>query len=233
MPTRRRPATRRGAGSGRRGSSGRRTGRAAVPGASSRILGFGVALGGGLVIALTIAIVIAARSALLGGFESSAAAPTAASVSCPAAAPKQIGTVHVPAGPIAGYCQDQLINAAHIINAARALGIGTHTQAVGVMTAMGESSLVNVDHGDAVGPDSRGLFQQRDNGAWGSYTDRMTPFTAATSFFTKLVKVPGWQTMQPTLLAHTVQVNADPQHYASYWPAAVAVVEELSGPVPN
>ena len=87
-------------------------------------------------------------------------------------------------------------------------------QTVAVMTAMGESSLINVDHGDAAGPDSRGLFQQRDNGAWGTYADRMNPQTAATNFYTALLRVEGWETLPPTIAAHRVQRNADPNHYA-------------------
>ncbi len=116
-----------------------------------------------------------------------------------------------------------------MIQAAKALGIGPHTQAVGVMTAIGESSLVNLDHGDAAGPDSRGLFQQRDNGAWGTYEQRMDPYTAASMFYAKLVKIPGWKTMTPTEMAHAVQINADPEHYAKFWPEAKAVVEGLTG----
>ncbi|AMM20658.1 hypothetical protein AX769_11535 [Frondihabitans sp. PAMC 28766] len=200
----------------------------------SRVLGFAIALGGAGLIALVVAIAVAASSGAIGKSltaltGSSGSSSVGTSVTCPKAAPLQVGTVLVPEGPVDGYCQDRLVNAAHIINAARALGIGTRTQEVGVMTAMGESSLVNIDHGDAAGPDSRGLFQQRDNGAWGTYSDRMTPYVAATHFFDKLVRVPGWQTMQPTLLAHTVQVNSDPYHYASYWPQAVAVVQALTG----
>ena len=99
--------------------------------------------------------------------------------SCPSVAPTTVGTLTVPPGPIAGYCQDRLVNAAQVINAARALGIGAHTEAIGVMTAMGESGLRNLNHGDAAGADSRGLFQQRANGAWGSLNDRMTPSIAA------------------------------------------------------
>ncbi|BDZ50330.1 hypothetical protein GCM10025867_25710 [Frondihabitans sucicola] len=200
------------------------------PSGRSRALSFGVAIGIGLVVALVSAIVLAASGAVSRIGDAAGAAGSAAngsSVSCPAAEPVQIGTVLVPAGPVAGYCQDRLINAAHIINAARAQGIGTHTQAIGVMTAMGESSLVNIDHGDTAGPDSRGLFQQRDNGAWGSLSDRMTPYVAATHFFDKLVRIPGWKTLTPTLAAHDVQVNADPNHYEKYWPAAEQVVAAL------
>jgi len=147
---------------------------------------------------------------------------------CPDVAPVTVGDVTVPAGPVAGYCQDRLLNAAQVVLAARSLGIGEHTQAIGVMTAMGESSLVNVDHGDAAGPDSRGLFQQRDNGAWGTYEERMDPYTAALHFFEELVSIPGWKELSPTEAAHAVQVNADPDHYARWWPEAQEVVAALS-----
>jgi hypothetical protein len=147
---------------------------------------------------------------------------------CTATSAVKVGTITVPPGPIAGFCQDRLINAAHIINAARALGIGQHTQAIGVMTAIGESGLVNLDHGDAAGADSRGLFQQRANGAWGSLTDRMTPYTAAYDFFAALVAIPSWQTLSPTQAAHAVQANADPTYYAQYWDEAVTIVSALN-----
>lgn len=148
---------------------------------------------------------------------------------CPAAAPVTVGTIVVPAGPVAGYCQPELVNAAHVLEAARSLGIGTRTQTVGIMTAIGESGLRNLSYGDSVGPDSRGLFQQRDNGAWGTLADRMDPYTAAYNFFVAVTKVNGWQTMEPTLLAHAVQVNADPNHYQRYWARAQAVVAALGG----
>jgi len=180
-----------------------------------------VAVGIGVVVLVVIAV-----NSLAGIAKSSAATPTPA---CPAVASKTIGGMVVPAGPVGGFCQDRLVNAAHVIEAAQALGIGPHTQAVGVMTAIGESSLVNLDHGDAAGPDSRGLFQQRDNGAWGTYEQRMDPYTAATMFYTKLVKVPGWKTMNPTQMAHAVQINSDPDHYTKSWPQAKAIVEELTG----
>ncbi len=148
---------------------------------------------------------------------------------CPTAQPVKVGTITVPPGPVAGYCQDQLVNAAHIINAARNLGIGTHTQTIGVMTAMGESKLRNLAHGDAAGLDSRGIFQQRDNGAWGTLADRMDPYTAAHNFFAKLVSLPNWQTLSPTEAAHAVQVNADANYYSKYWSDAQKVVAVLSG----
>jgi hypothetical protein len=135
----------------------------------------------------------------------------------------------LPAGPVAGYRSEQLLNAALVINAGQALGLSTRAQTIGVMTAMGESSLLVLDHGDAVGPDSRGLFQQRANGAWGSLSDRMNPTISATNFFKALIKVEGWETLPPTIAAHRTQRNADPYHYVPYWDPAVKVVQALAG----
>ncbi len=137
-------------------------------------------------------------------------------------------TLAAPTSPVAGYSGEQLTNAAAVIKAGRDLGLDDWTITVGVMTAMGESSLKNLDRGDAVGPDSRGLFQQRDNGAWGSYADRMNPYTAATNFFRALTQVKDYRTLQPTIAAHKTQINADPWHYETYWDSATAVVAALT-----
>lgn len=130
---------------------------------------------------------------------------------------------------VAGYSGVALQNAATIMRAGADLDVSRRGQTIAVMTAMGESSLQVLDEGDAVGPDSRGLFQQRDNGAWGSYEDRMDPYRSSQSFYTALVAVPQWETMEPTLAAHAVQRNADPYHYESHWAAAEAVVAALAG----
>lgn len=130
---------------------------------------------------------------------------------------------------IANYGHEQLLNAAYILKAGRDQGLGSRDQAIGVMTAMGESSLVALDRGDRVGPDSRGLFQQRANGAWGSLADRMDPYTSATNFFKALQQVTDRGGLPPSIVAHRVQRNADPYHYEGYWDAAVAVVNGLSG----
>lgn len=140
-----------------------------------------------------------------------------------------IGADDVPTGEVNGYSGEQLINAAHILRAGADLGMSVRDQTIGVMTAMGESSLHVLDHGDAAGPDSRGLFQQRDNGAWGSYEDRMDPYVSATNFFEAMIQLHGRDSLEPTMVAHRVQRNADPFHYERYWDDAVAVVEALSG----
>ncbi|MGV8978255.1 MAG: hypothetical protein ACOH17_09440 [Cellulomonas sp.] len=130
---------------------------------------------------------------------------------------------------VGAYGSEQLTNAAAIIKAGQKMGLSVRDQTIGVMTAIGESSLRVVDHGDAAGPDSRGLFQQRANGAWGSYADRMSPAVSATSFFTALAGVQGRDSVSPTLVAHTVQRNADAQYYTKYWDDAVAIVSSLAG----
>jgi murein DD-endopeptidase MepM/ murein hydrolase activator NlpD len=140
-----------------------------------------------------------------------------------------VSVAGVPDGPVAGWSGDQLVNAALIMEAGEAIGVDARGQVIGVMTAMGESSLTVVDHGDAVGPDSRGLFQQRANGAWGSYEDRMDPTTSATNFYRALLQVEGWQTLPPTIAAHRTQRNADPYHYARWWDDALEVTAALSG----
>lgn len=129
---------------------------------------------------------------------------------------------------VAGYSGDQLANAAAIVDAGRAMGLSERDVTIGVMTAMGESGLKVIDHGDAAGPDSRGLFQQRDNGAWGTYAERMDPTASATNFFKALTGIDGRDAMTPTAVAHAVQRNADPNHYEKYWASAVEVVKTLT-----
>lgn len=141
-----------------------------------------------------------------------------------------VGAGELPQDPVNGYSGEQLTNAAHILRAGADLQLNVRDQTIGVMTAMGESGLRVLDHGDAVGPDSRGLFQQRANGAWGSYEHRMDPpYVSATNFFQALAQLHGRDALEPTMVAHRVQRNADPFHYERYWDDAVAVVEALTG----
>jgi surface antigen len=152
----------------------------------------------------------------------------AADVCSPTGSSVSVDASQLPKVAVAGYEGEQLKNAALVINAGKALGLSARGQTIGVMTAMGESGLRVLDYGDGPGPDSRGLFQQRDNGVWGTYPDRMSPTTSATNFFTALQKVSGWEQLEPTTAAHRVQRNADPFHYQSYWAAAVEVVAALA-----
>ena len=179
------------------------------------------------VIALVPALVLGVMFSILllgGSDEASACNPESGSASSVSIDP---GTV--PDTTVSGYGHEQLVNAAYIVQAGKDLDLGVREQTIGVMTAMGESSLRVIDYGDAAGPDSRGLFQQRDNGAWGSYGDRMDPYISATNFFKAMMKIDSRDSLEPTAVAHRTQGNADPYYYTKFWDSAVAVVEALSG----
>ncbi|MFS0895373.1 hypothetical protein [Microbacterium sp. 179-I 3D3 NHS] len=142
-----------------------------------------------------------------------------------------------PEAGVEGWSGEQLDNAATIIRTASALGYGRDGQILGVMTAMGESSLVNIDYGDwetrgFTNPDgsrttSIGLFQQQE--WWGSVEERMDPATAATRFYERLGRLPDWQQLEPSHAIHRVQINTDRDYYARFEADAAAVVDALSG----
>lgn len=137
-------------------------------------------------------------------------------------------TVAAPAAPAGSQWNDaQRSNAAAIIAEGRARGLPDRALVIAVATAMQESRLINVDHGDAAGPDSTGLFQQRD--PWGPRAVRMDPKGAAGLFYDHLVAVPGWETMPATVAAQRVQRSAFPGAYARWENDAGALVAELAG----
>lgn len=131
---------------------------------------------------------------------------------------------------IDGYGHDQLTIAATIIQVGQREGVDVHGQQIAVMTAMGESSLQNLDHGDAVDNTTIGVFQQ--GASYGATTQRLDPATAAAAFYTRLLAVTGWETMDPSQAAHRVQINADPNHYTAYYQPAGDVIAALTGTTP-
>lgn len=120
---------------------------------------------------------------------------------------------------------DASANAQTIVLTTARLGLSQRAATVAVATAMDESSLIVVDHGDVAGPDSRGLFQQRDS--WGTLTQRMDPATSAALFLKRMVTVSGWESMPLTQVAHTVQRNQDPTTYARFEGPATAMVAKF------
>ncbi len=81
---------------------------------------------------------------------------------------------------------------------------------------------------DAVGSDhdSIGLFQQRDNGAWGTVADRMDPRRSAAMFYEALKKVAGWESMEMGAAAQAVQRSAFPGKYSGQVPRATSLVDD-------
>lgn len=148
----------------------------------------------------------------------------------------------VPEGPVSGYGHDQLVNAAIIAKVAADRGLPARAQLIGVMTSMGESSLVNVDYGDDINgvtnPDgtatcSLGLFQQQWCLGWGTREQVMDPVYSSGAFFDRLVQVPGWEDLEPTIAINRVQGNSDPYHYARFEAAAGEVLAAIGGAKPG
>lgn len=128
-------------------------------------------------------------------------------------------------GPVGSWSGEQLEHAAIVMRAGRDLGMSERDVRVAVMTAMGESSLRVLDRGDRAGPDSRGLFQQRD--PWGPYEVRMDAYGSAVLFYRALARIDGRDQLAPTRVAHAVQINRDPDHYTRWWDDAGEVVAAI------
>src|SRR5690606_18934511 len=96
--------------------------------------------------------------------------------------------------------------------------LSTQAQKIAVMTALQESSLINVDGGDR---DSAGLFQQRPSMGWGTLAQVTDPIYSSKSFYAVnpeganrgLIQVPGWETLSPGAAAQAVQGSAFPAEY--------------------
>jgi hypothetical protein len=125
-------------------------------------------------------------------------------------------------GPVdAAWTSEQLGNAATIVTVGERLNVPPYGWVIAVATAMQESGLRNLDHGDR---DSLGLFQQRPSQGWGAPAQLLDPTYAATKFYEKLLTVAGWQELPLTAAAQRVQVSAYPDAYAKWESDARAVV---------
>lgn len=135
----------------------------------------------------------------------------------------------------------QLFFAYEIARAAKAKRLPSRGAMIGIGTALVESGdpmkmwanravpeSLAFKH-DAVGSDhdSVGLFQQRNNGAWGTTADRMSPFRSAGMFFGAMLrKFPKWASMAPGAVAQGVQVSAFPSRYAGKMDKAMSLVKQ-------
>lgn len=109
-------------------------------------------------------------------------------------------------------------------------GLPARAATIGIATAIQESGLRNLDHGDLAGPDSRGLFQQRPSQGWGSEEQVMDPVYAANRFYQELeALVPDFADVPVTVAAQRVQRSAYPDAYADHEPEARAFASALTG----
>ncbi|MFI7168179.1 phage tail tape measure protein [Rhodococcoides fascians] len=98
--------------------------------------------------------------------------------------------------------QDRIAQA--IIDEGRRRGISENGIKAALMAGLAESDLQNLPYGDR---DSVGVFQQRDNGAWGTAEDRMDPTRAAGMFYDQLATF-DYESMDPADAAQRVQQSA-------------------------
>jgi hypothetical protein len=124
---------------------------------------------------------------------------------------------------------DQAANAALITAVAVRRGLPPRAASIALATAMQESKLRNIEHGDQAGPDSRGLFQQRPSQGWGTEEQVMDPYYSSGAFYDALVKIPGYESLEITAAAQRVQRSAYPQAYAQHEDMGRAFASALTG----
>ena len=140
------------------------------------------------------------------------------------AAPAPAAPTGPPAQLFAGLDAEQAGNARLIIAVGRDLGVSDRAIAIGLATAMVESSLRNVTFGDR---DSLGLFQQRPSTGWGTPEQVTDPDRSTRTFFggandpngqntRGLLDIGGWESMPFTQAAQAVQISAYPERYGQW-----------------
>ncbi|TIH33775.1 hypothetical protein [Subtercola vilae] len=160
-------------------------------------------------------------------FVGGAGASGATSTGCTAISTAISTAVSTVPDSVGRWAKPQLAIAATIMSVAVAGKYDLRAETIAVMTAMGESSLGDPDHGDAVDNTTIGTFQQ--GASYGTVADRLDTAKAAAAFLARLVQVPDWETLEPSLATHAVQINQDPLYYAPFWADAQTVVNTLAG----
>ncbi|WP_249416528.1 heavy metal transporter [Streptomyces sp. TS71-3] len=127
------------------------------------------------------------------------------------------------------FSPEQAGNAATISAVGTSRGMPERAVVIALATALQESDLHNLDHGDR---DSVGLFQQRPSQGWGTTEKIMDPAYAAGAFYTRLNRVPGYARLPVTVAAQHVQRSGFPEAYARHEPEAALLAAALTGRAP-
>ncbi|WP_327288911.1 heavy metal transporter [Streptomyces sp. NBC_01198] len=122
--------------------------------------------------------------------------------------------------------QSQAANAATIAAVATARGLPERAVTIALATALQESRLDNLDHGDR---DSLGLFQQRPSQGWGTSQQILDPVYSTNEFYDGLVKIDGYSRLPLTVAAQKVQRSGYPQAYAKHEADATMLAAALVG----
>jgi hypothetical protein len=129
-------------------------------------------------------------------------------------------------GPSYEFTPEQAVNAATITAVGTGRGLPERAVTIALATALQESGLRNISHGDR---DSLGLFQQRPSQGWGTPKDILDPTYAAGEFYKHLVKVRDYQDLPLTVAAQRVQRSGYPEAYAKHEPDAGLLAAALTG----
>ncbi|WP_298806226.1 hypothetical protein [uncultured Pseudokineococcus sp.] len=121
---------------------------------------------------------------------------------------------------------DRAAVAALITARARARGLPPRAATIAIATAVQESGLRNLAHGDR---DSLGLFQQRPSQGWGTPEQVQDPLYATDAFYDGLVEVEGYEGLDVTVAAQEVQRSGFPTAYADHEPEARVLASALTG----
>ncbi|WP_313896704.1 heavy metal transporter [Streptomyces sp. GC420] len=125
---------------------------------------------------------------------------------------------------------EQAGNAATIEAVGSSRGMPERAVAIALATALQESALRNISHGDR---DSLGLFQQRPSQGWGTARQIMDPVYSAGAFYDHLAKVPDYTRLPLTVAAQRVQRSGFPDAYAKHEPDAELLAAALTGRAPG
>ncbi|HEV7627556.1 MAG TPA: hypothetical protein VGO89_13755, partial [Streptomyces sp.] len=121
---------------------------------------------------------------------------------------------------------EQAANAATITAVASQRDLPERAVTIALATAMQESSLRNIPHGDR---DSLGLFQQRPSQGWGTQRQINDPVYSSGKFYDHLVRIPGYSRLPLTVAAQRVQHSGYPQAYAKHETNASLLTAALTG----
>ncbi|MER6725183.1 MULTISPECIES: heavy metal transporter [Streptomyces] len=124
------------------------------------------------------------------------------------------------------FTPEQAVNAATITAVGTARNLPERAVTIALATALQESTLRNLDHGDR---DSLGLFQQRPSQGWGTPEEIMDPAYSAGMFYDHLVEVPDYTRLPLTVAAQRVQRSGFPDAYAKHEPDAALLAAALTG----
>ncbi|WP_367044805.1 heavy metal transporter [Streptomyces sp. Je 1-332] len=124
---------------------------------------------------------------------------------------------------------EQAQNAATVAAVGTSRGMPERAVTIALATALQESGLRNISHGDR---DSLGLFQQRPSQGWGNEKQIMDPAYSAARFYSHLKDVPGYSRLPLTVAAQRVQRSGYPQAYAKHEPDAALLAAALTGRAP-